>query len=63
MSADEEVMQDYARWNVVENTVPLLENSLNEMRRWSLSFWDALILAAARHAGATTIWSEDLSDT
>jgi predicted nucleic acid-binding protein len=33
-----------------------------EMERWQLSFWDGLILAAARTVGATTVWSEDLSD-
>jgi predicted nucleic acid-binding protein len=32
------------------------------MERWRLSFWDALILAAARKAEASRIWSEDLSD-
>ena len=26
----------------------------------SLSFWDALIVAAAQKAGAATIWTEDL---
>jgi predicted nucleic acid-binding protein len=58
-----ETVQDYARWNVVENTVSLLESSFDELSRWSLSYWDALILAAARHVGVTTIWSEDFSYT
>lgn len=47
----------------VENTVTLLEAGIDEMQRWQLSFWDGLILAAARHAGARVIHSEDLSDT
>jgi predicted nucleic acid-binding protein len=32
------------------------------MERWQLSLWDSLILAAARRAAVTTIYSEDLSD-
>lgn len=55
--------KDYAAWRVVENTVILLESGIDEMERWQLSFWDGLILAAARHAGARVIYSEDLSDT
>lgn len=56
-------VKDYAAWRVVENTVTLLEVGIDEMERWQLSFWDGLILAAARHAGARVIYSEDLSDT
>ena len=55
-----EIARDYAAWGVVENTVPLLEAALDEMARWQLSFWDSLILAAARAAGAAVIYSEDL---
>lgn len=54
------IARDYAAWRVVENTVPLLEAALDEMARWQLSFWDSLILAAAREAGASVIYSEDL---
>jgi predicted nucleic acid-binding protein len=56
-----ETLADYARWNVISNTVDLCERGITEMERWRLSFWDALVLAAARKAGATTLWSEDLS--
>ena len=28
--------------------------------RFSLSFWDSLILAAAVHCGATVLYSEDM---
>jgi predicted nucleic acid-binding protein len=55
------IAHDYAAWGVVENTVPLLDAALDEMARWRLSFWDGLILAAAREAGASVIYSEDLS--
>jgi len=29
--------------------------------RWKMSFWDALILAAAKKSGADVIWSEDFN--
>jgi predicted nucleic acid-binding protein len=29
--------------------------------RWQTSLWDALIIAAARESGATTLISEDLN--
>jgi predicted nucleic acid-binding protein len=58
----EAAVEDYSCWRVVENTLPLLQDGIGEMRRWQLSFWDGLILAAARQAGATVLWTEDLND-
>jgi len=55
-------VEDYMQWRVVENTRLLLTEGLNEMDRWQLSLWDGMILAAARHAGAPIVWSEDLSE-
>lgn len=58
-----ETVKDYTTWRVVENSVALLEEGMDEMERWKLSFWDSLILAAARRMAASIIYSEDLSDT
>ena len=55
-------VEDYMQWQVVENTRALLAEGLNEMDHWQLSLWDGMILAAARYAGATIVWSEDLSE-
>lgn len=57
-----ETVEAYTRWRVVENDVGLLREGMAEMKRWQLSFWDGLILAAARQAHVSTILSEDLSD-
>ena len=57
-----DTVADYACWRVVENTVQLMKLGMSEMERWQLSFWDALMLAAARQTGATQVWSEDLTD-
>lgn len=57
-----QTVSDYAHWQVIENTVSLLEAAISEKQRWQLSFWDSLILAAARWSGASTIWSEDFNE-
>lgn len=62
-AAARETVDAYTRWRVVENDVGLLRKGMAEMERWQLSFWDGLILAAARRAHVQTILSEDLSDT
>jgi predicted nucleic acid-binding protein len=56
-----ETVGDYAAWQVVDNTLSLLEAGIDEMGRWQISFWDSLIVAAARQAGVSVIYSEDLS--
>lgn len=55
------VVRRYATWPVVDNTLGLLLAALDEQARWQLSLWDALILAAARAAGAAELISEDFS--
>ncbi len=36
--------------------------AIDESARWHISFWDAMILVAARACSASVLWSEDLSD-
>lgn len=63
--ADDEassIVRDYTAWNVIENSLPLFEAGLEEKTRWKLSIWDSMIIAAARKAGVSRIWTEDLSD-
>lgn len=50
----------YGEWRVVHIDVPLIIAASDLEDRHNLSFWDALILAAARHAGASRLVSEDL---
>lgn len=52
---------DYGAWHVVDNDQALLVEGIDLRERWTCSFWDALILAAARRARASVIWSEDFS--
>jgi predicted nucleic acid-binding protein len=57
-----QVVMDYSLWRVVDNTVAVLSDAMDMQRRFKLSLWDALIVSAAKHAGAKFIASEDLQD-
>ncbi len=51
----------WLRFPVQENTVPLLQAALAAKVRFQISFWDALILEAARASGCRQVLSEDLN--
>jgi predicted nucleic acid-binding protein len=55
-----ELVELYSAWEVVLIEPALLLNASRLHERRSVSFWDALIVEAARVAGATRILSEDL---
>ena len=55
-------VSNYFAWRVIESTKQLLKNGFENQQRWQLSFWDALIVAAAQQAGVTTLWSEDMNE-
>ena len=63
MSASEarEVIALYSTWRVItlDTTIILAATLLQEARH--ISFWDALIVEAARVAGAASVLSEDLA--
>lgn len=50
----------YAAWPIVQVDPPLIVAASGLEERHSLSFWDALIIEAARRAGADRLVSEDL---
>lgn len=54
---------DYRAWHVEDNDQALLVEGIDLPVRGQNSFWDALILAAARRARAGVIWSEDFNIT
>jgi predicted nucleic acid-binding protein len=55
-----QLIRDYMSWSVVVNTPDLIVQALDFESRFKTSFWDALILQAAQHCGATVVYSEDL---
>lgn len=40
----------------------LVQRALVASQRWQLSYWDALVLEAARQAGCVRVLTEDLTD-
>ena len=62
-NAAEEIVQTYLdSWEVVSLTEPLLKEAIRCAQQHQLSYWDGLIWAAARQAGAATLLSEDMQD-
>ena len=49
-------------WEPQPINMPLLQRGYAVQRRYALSWWDSLIVAAAEASGCTTILSEDLAD-
>ena len=57
-----ELIALYATWSVVRVDVELILDATALEERAQLSFWDALIIEAARRGGARRVVSEDLQD-
>lgn len=57
-----EIVSDLLSWRVAEPTGEDVIEAIDMSARWRISFWDAMILAAARKTGASVVWSEDLKD-
>lgn len=55
-----QLVEDYLSWKVVVNDGAAVLRAIDLEERYSLSFWDALIIDAAHSAGATMVYSEDL---
>jgi predicted nucleic acid-binding protein len=55
-----ELVEAYSAWPVLVVDTPMILAASTLEDRHSLSFWDALIIEAARRAGATRLLSEDL---
>jgi predicted nucleic acid-binding protein len=56
-----QLLADYMSWEVVINDGESLLQAVETETRYKISFWDALIVQAANAAGATVLYSEDLS--
>jgi predicted nucleic acid-binding protein len=50
------------QWKPVGTDATLLERAWRAQDQFRLSWWDALILAAAQEAGCTALVTEDLQD-
>ena len=50
----------YSTWQIVCVDVPLITSASQLEESQTLSFWDALVIQAARRVGATRLMTEDL---
>jgi len=57
-----EEVRDLMTWPVIETDVRLFETAWSIETHGHCSWWDALIIAAAQHAGCSAILSEDLGE-
>jgi predicted nucleic acid-binding protein len=60
--AAREIVALYGTWPLVPVDVPLIQTASRLEERHKLPFWDALIIEAARRAGASRLATEDLRD-
>ena len=56
------LVEAFTRFRVQDLTVPIVRAAMRLQQRYSLSYWDAAIIEAARAAGCGQVLSEDLSD-
>ena len=57
-----ELIEKWRRFRIQETTLGIMTAALETKERWSLSYWDAAIVEAARASGCRELLSEDLAD-
>lgn len=55
-----ELVSNYGEWKLVRIDLLLIVNASKLEEKHQLSFWDALIIEAARRSGATRLFTEDI---
>lgn len=53
---------DHTIWRVIDSDTALVVRATEVMKRYKLSWWDSMIVAAAEKANAAILWTEDLND-
>jgi predicted nucleic acid-binding protein len=56
------IVSQFNVWPIISTDWQLVEQAMQNVERWQLSFWDGLIVAAAKKAGAVHLYSEDFSE-
>jgi len=55
------LISDYLAWDPIINDGAAMLEAIDLEKRYQLSFWDSLIIAAAQKGGASIICSEDFN--
>jgi predicted nucleic acid-binding protein len=56
------LVDSFRRFPVQETTTGVMLSAMSTRQRFTISYWDAAILEAARALGCETVLSEDLND-
>ena len=56
-----DIIKDFSVWTVIDTNLPVILQAIEVMKGHTLSFWDSLIICAAKVAGCNIIYTEDLS--
>jgi predicted nucleic acid-binding protein len=56
-----QLLREYSTWEMITNSAGSVLEALELELRYHTSFWDALIVQAAIHSGASVLYSEDLA--
>lgn len=57
-----EIIEDFLSWDVIANDGEAVLKAVKIHTKEKISFWDALVIAAAHIGGAGILLTEDLSD-
>jgi predicted nucleic acid-binding protein len=55
-------IRSWRRFRTEDITLGILNDALDIKARYQLSYWDSAVIAAAKVAGCTEVWSEDMND-
>ena len=58
----EETIRDLSCWKIHRPSHSDIVNAIGLLRRYRLSWWDAMVVNSAIESGAEILWSEDLSN-
>jgi len=61
LSEARSIIRNYLKWQIEENNSNSILRASEIQEKYNISFWDALIIAAAQQAGATKIITEDMN--
>lgn len=55
------ILRSLGGLHILDIDYPMVRSAIDNHRRYQTSYWDSLILAAAKRSGCETLFSEDLN--
>ena len=55
------MISDLERWSIHLTDHPDVPRAIELMRRYKISWWDALVVNSANQLGCRVLWSEDMN--